>query len=523
MKNVLGFINNSHVNSNSYFEKIGDCFLTPSRIVFGGKKFVLLKKGDQKFRYENPRSKKPKWVKIALRILAVPGLILVPLGLLFKGISLINIQTRHAYSDWTKPVVCSKHKDDLKNLYETCEQNGFFKELFFEVVSHPVRYLNRSYGPSGVPHYKFEPLEFTECACDTQAFDRQKSPRRVRLENQIIADMKKSKPDKDQPIHLLSMGCGGLLQDWIIMGRLFKAGYKNINIALVDPKIDAEKFNQFTDFFKKLKIGYVRISSHVSVEQLKDQEPNMTFDAVIAIDFDDFLGLQLIKKGEYRYGCEDIVTAQGMLRDSGRLYLGWGTEDFVIDANNKIETLGKPGIHAVISKDIQKTNKRVVIAASQCKIALLMLLPVVTKLIEKGTKKNELTLVGKDDVHGFYPNVKAVEKVLKGFAPDGVKIVVNHLSNEDEFLKSEKQFDYLVTGCFEGIAHQLDDIKSLLTENGVVYMLAKGSAVEKITKSGKTRLISLFLDHQRITSHCLCWRHRQSLWEGIFLLGLLDN
>ena len=201
-----------------------------------------------------------------------------------------------------------------------------------------------------------------------------------------------------------------------------------------------------------------------------------------------FLGRQLIKKGEYRYGCEDIVTAQGMLRDSGRLYLGWGTEDFVIDANNKIETLGKPGIHAVISKDIQKTNKRVVIAASQCKIALLMLLPVVTKLIEKGTKKIELTLVGKYDVYGFYPNVKAVEKVLKGFAPDGVKIVVNHLSNEDEFLKSEKQFDYFLTGCVEGIAHQLDDIKSLLTENGVVYMLAKGIAVEKITKSGKTRL-----------------------------------
>lgn len=52
MNNLAGFINNSHVNSNSYVEKTGDFLLTPTRVVFKGKKFILLEKDSKTFRYE---------------------------------------------------------------------------------------------------------------------------------------------------------------------------------------------------------------------------------------------------------------------------------------------------------------------------------------------------------------------------------------------------------------------------------------------------------------------------------------
>ena len=31
--------------------------------------------------------------------------------------------------------------------------------------------------------------------------------------------------DTESPVHLLSLGCGGLLQDWIFIGRLVDAGF----------------------------------------------------------------------------------------------------------------------------------------------------------------------------------------------------------------------------------------------------------------------------------------------------------
>ena len=181
MSDFLGFINNTHINSSSNFEKIGDFFLTPSRTVFGGKKFVYLEKNGEKLRYESPQPEKAKWVKTALRIVAVLGLLLIPLGLLFKAVSLINKQPRQTYSDWTKPQACTKNKDDLVQLFVRCRDNHLLKELFFEIVSHPERYLNKIPGEPSL--HTYEPLGFTECACNNQAFDRFKSPRRVNLEN----------------------------------------------------------------------------------------------------------------------------------------------------------------------------------------------------------------------------------------------------------------------------------------------------------------------------------------------------
>jgi len=278
------------------------------------------------------------------------------------------------------------------------------------------------------------------------------------------------------------------LQDWIIIGRLFKTGYRDINITLVDPELKDEKYKKFTDFFKKVKAGNINISTCHTIDKMKGN--HSTFDAIMAIDFDDLLENKRNKQSESHYGWVDIVTAQKKLNNTGKLYLGHGQDDLVIDANGKVEALGKPGIYSAIFQDLQNDRKTVSIAASQYKVILPMLFPVITKLVAEGVKTIHITIVGKDDHYGYYPTIKEIKDVLEGYIPNGVSLIIDHT---DKLLGSQKLFDYVVTGSREKIA-QNAECTSLLNHDGSIYTLQElqeGCAINKITKNKTTRLLKI--------------------------------
>lgn len=92
------------------------------------------------------------------------------------------------------------------------------------MVENPRKFCVRE-GYSA-PRTEFSPLEVSECACvNTGAYDRPITDRRHNFENAMIQDLRQQFPNKDQTIRIMSLGCGDLLQETILLGRLILEGF----------------------------------------------------------------------------------------------------------------------------------------------------------------------------------------------------------------------------------------------------------------------------------------------------------
>lgn len=126
-------------------------------------------------------------------------------------------------------------------------------------------------------------------------------------------------------------------------------------------------------------------------------------------------------------------------------------------------------------------------AASLFIESLHLLVPIVAKLIENGTKSIDLTLVGKceDD----YINTDNIKHVLEGYIPENVSFTVRHVEDK---LDAEGTIDYIVTGEHEDTLQDRNEINTLLTDKGVAYKyvntITDGTAVKRITKKKEKKL-----------------------------------
>lgn len=355
-----------HSNSNGNgFEQTADFLLLPLRFTFSGKRFVYLKNNTESYRYQKPdgyfvarffppekeaeEEKLVAW-KVTLKIIFLSPFLLVmtPLGLLLKAFSLISPETRAAYQNWTEIKPCSTHMNDLQNLYDTCVQKGLKEELHLEIAHHPLSYLEFSQ-LDNVGRYHFPPLSLSECACNKpEAFDRLSSLRRWRFEKEILAHIETTHPNKEDTVHLLSMGSGALLQEWILIGQLKKKGYHKISLTAVDPQYGEEKglgawlsespkaLEKFKDFFKDSPDIKIQHFSNI-YEVLKQAEK---VDAVLAIDYDEFvlssaLDAKHLENNKISFAALDLFKAKRFLKENGKLFLGFINSDLVLPAKGK--------------------------------------------------------------------------------------------------------------------------------------------------------------------------------------------
>jgi len=151
-----------------------------------------------------------------------------------------------------------------------------------------------------------------ECICENTKIHLRlmEGNTRTKIENAIIDSARALSKDKD--ITILSVGSGGLLQDLIIIFRLTLAGYRNININLVDPEWQTsgrfefserrEQFNTIINAINQYCNYNITCNYYYTVDEIPEE--SRSFDIVYAIDYDD---LDLI----HDYSSRDLVGRNG--------------------------------------------------------------------------------------------------------------------------------------------------------------------------------------------------------------------
>lgn len=250
----------------------------------------------------------------------------------------------------------SSHPDDIQRLWNECEKRGLLKEFFCELIKNPHKFCVSRWSTTAFP-----PLEISECCCEnTGAYNRLVNDRRLNFENRMIKHVKEHALNQDDTLQIMSLGCGDLLQEVILIGRLISEGFSSINMTLVDIDVETTKetCEKLQGFFNEI---FPEVTVSFSEEKIiSDIDQNPKYHLVYAIDFDDlfcayekdhlelydclnihsfFKGAEENQKGidEYLTGIGDVIQARGLLGPSGALFLGQGGVDMKVSESGDIK------------------------------------------------------------------------------------------------------------------------------------------------------------------------------------------
>lgn len=209
--------------------------------------------------------------------------------------------------------VLQGHAELISNAMEKGELLTFLSDVVDQYGKYAVEFGGKVYcGP------------FFECSCpEGDCFNRFMNTRRQKIENRIVADLTTRDVPKDKPLTYLSLGAGGYLQDLFILTKLILAGYRTIQVFLVDPTFYETLFPQFEDVLSSLSEApgiSITVEHHLSVSVFHEQHPEVNIDLLLAIDFGDFME-----------ALDALVLSHQQLSDNGRFFLSMGEADYIFD------------------------------------------------------------------------------------------------------------------------------------------------------------------------------------------------
>ncbi len=165
-----------------------------------------------------------------------------------------------------------------------------------------------------------------ECACNQ--YNRLKNNTRTKLEHDIIVGSVPLLAEK-KPVIYLSLGCGGLLADFMIIGNMILLGHQVIKVYLVEPSNRPYAFKQFT-FLQKVA-GELGITLEIyqlsSIYKYRQQYPNQPIDIIASIDFENIFKQEVFL---------DVMEAHRLLSARGRFYFSFDEYSMVFDAKKLI-------------------------------------------------------------------------------------------------------------------------------------------------------------------------------------------
>jgi hypothetical protein len=183
-------------------------------------------------------------------------------------------------------------------------------------------------------------LKLKECSCANEKFDRAQNSRRQTSEKKMLMHTLKNynSLDIDFTLRYLSLGCGQLLQDFIILGKLItQQDFKNINITLIDTNDGTdfkESFEQFKELLSVLATTFdvnINVDFYRTVDLLKESPTfsmKNSFHLINGIDYDDL---------EDPRALHAIMDAHRLLDDKGLFYLSYKTIDLLLGKKNCLE------------------------------------------------------------------------------------------------------------------------------------------------------------------------------------------
>lgn len=196
------------------------------------------------------------------------------------------------------------------------------EQLFYDFLDHPQDFLELK------RNYFLQGTVLFECPCGN--YDRRANKKRFEIESIIVEALEKDIPNKENTIHLASIGAGGLLQDFIILGKLIQKGFKNIEIRFVDH----EPFREASEKLKELlnKLPHVSIKSTYSPFLPTNRGE---YDFIYAIDFD-------VLNKDNGQPWREILHNRNFLKEEGEFYLFGDEEELILRKDGSIVDLKDP-------------------------------------------------------------------------------------------------------------------------------------------------------------------------------------
>lgn len=222
-------------------------------------------------------------------------------------------------------------------IVERAVQRGEAARLLFQFLDDPLKELNlfRSWMGS-LRTYLLPSLH--ECSCiNSENFNRFKNSRRADLETRMLRDIENF--PKEEKLRYLSLGAGGGLQDFINIGKLMKAGYRNLEIALVDSSFhnDYERDPYILNprMIKEHRDHFDNQKAQISFLQAAAKEPNIALEITYIPSVNKAQGnfhiIQAIDFDNFEEDFKDLMNSHKLLADRGKMYLAYALFDFVFD------------------------------------------------------------------------------------------------------------------------------------------------------------------------------------------------
>ncbi len=157
-----------------------------------------------------------------------------------------------------------------------------------------------------------------ECACINGQFNRKTSNRRANIEKTLLTKVS-GQFNPHTPIFYLSLGSGGLLQDYFICHSLLLRGY-HLKIFLIEPKNKTESIQKaHAQFVKDLNNVATTVHSYSSIQDYFKYHSDTKIHIATAIDFTfpykDF---------------EDLALTHQALENQGFFYIAIEKQDFLL-------------------------------------------------------------------------------------------------------------------------------------------------------------------------------------------------
>ncbi|HEV3269680.1 MAG TPA: hypothetical protein VGZ69_03415 [Candidatus Rhabdochlamydia sp.] len=363
-------------------------------------------------------------------------------------------------------------------------------EIFQHV--HAIRFYVSERRGSG--ELIFHPPSLTalglyECSCgNTGEFHRLNNPRRNKLEKAIVQRLVAIHSDKNDPVHLLSMGSGGLMSDFITLEKLILKGFKSILIDCVDPmEIDPKKIEGIREFFSKCSGISVDIHAYKNIKEVRREKEN--YSAVLAVDYD---ALASFSWENCLNALADLVRARSLLNKNGFLALGFNSDDTLSGKTMETITLTSSSLIESLTSDLiqqlkQKNELLLVLPSFKFAGAAHLLLYALSIAIEKSEKRYDKILISSLSKDIITPEDwkkqerQAFEIMSQVLFPNTEIEICCH--------EQGKKYDLLFTGSKE---EEFATYSTLLNEEAIAYIIYPQGAIYRQNSNQKNESIQVF-------------------------------
>lgn len=146
----------------------------------------------------------------------------------------------------------------------------------------------------------------SECPCNGH-----ERTDRKQLEDELIKQaLNRYPPETTARLDYLSLGSGQLLQDFIILLQLLKAGYSNLRVSLIDPHVGKDASSQFAWLTRiaRERNAQITIDEYTSLRNYKEATQAGKAHLIVCIDFENIFQSEVF---------DEVMQAQALLADNG--------------------------------------------------------------------------------------------------------------------------------------------------------------------------------------------------------------